>query len=105
MDVIQNIEKNLENCIKENKIFTYDGNKIKCVAFINGFRHDKLPEYKELIRKLGFNYNFEYECYVRQNCQGNCDNCDKDCVGRYRLERNEFIQNLISWKFSNKNQF
>ena len=101
MNIIQNIEENLGSSIKKNKVFTYDGKQIKCVAFMNGFKHEKLFEFKELIKKTGFSYSFEYECYVLQNCNGNCDGCGKDCIGKYRLERNELIQNLISWKFSN----
>jgi hypothetical protein len=91
MNVISTIRQRLENCINENKIFTYDGSHIKAIAFVQGFKHEKLNELKNLIKNKGFEYNFDLGCYTYNDCDG-------DCKDKYRGERDEFIDNLISWK-------
>ena len=96
MDLIKIIRKTFSDCIEENKIFTYDAENLKAVGILNGLKHTRLKDLKDLLRKNGYNYSYVYECYILNS---NSINNFKE----YRNEKDKFIDNLISWKFCQNN--
>ena len=93
LNVIGTIKKTLPKCVEEKKIFTFDGEHIKAIAFIQGLKHRKLDELKKFLKNTGYTYDFVYECYLKNDCIG-------ECLEKYRSEKNEFLNNLITWKVS-----
>ena len=97
MEVINTINKLFADCIAEKKIFLYNSDNIKAVGFLNGLKHEKLKELKDLLKKYDYEYSYVYECYLNKNSR--CNDLEF-----YREEKNDFIESLISWKFG-KNEF
>lgn len=91
LNLIKTIKKSLPNCVEDRKIFTYNGKYLKAIAFVNGLKNKKLDELKKLLKKAGFVYDFMYECYLKN------DGC-WHCVQDYRVEKDEFLENFVSWK-------
>ena len=98
MEVINTINKLFADCIAEKKIFLYESNNIKAVGFLNGLKHEKLKELKDLLKKYGYEYSYVYECYLNKNSE--YKNFES-----YREQKNDFIESLISWKFAISENF
>lgn len=95
LNVINTIKKTLPSCIQQKKIFTFDGVILKVIAFEKGIKHEKLQELKDFLKKAGYVYDFLYECYMKNVCTDNCSY-------EYRKERDEFLNNFVSWKLIGK---
>jgi len=93
------IKTKLPTCVNDGKIFVYDGIYLKAVSFVNGFKHDKLKELKDIIKNNGFNYDFTYECYM--SVGKNAEFSEKEYKD-YRKERDGFINDYLHWKISNE---
>lgn len=74
INVINQIKKTLPKCVDENKIFTYNGTHIKAIAFLKGLKHNKLDELKRFLKDAGYNYDFMYECYFKNDSYNNSSN-------------------------------
>ena len=82
------ISTNLDNDIKGQNIFYFDGLQIKAVAFKQGCKCDCFTIIKREIKKLGYKYDYDYDAYVFKERKNT----------NYREEKNFFIRSLIEWK-------
>ena len=74
--------------IKNNNVFYFNGNQIKAVAFKQGCKCTCISKIKKAIKQWGFEYDYDFDAYVFKD--------KKD--SNYRLEKNLFISSIIEWK-------
>lgn len=91
MESIYNfLTKNLDNHVKKNNVYYFDGEQIKAVAFKQGCKCDCVSKIKEAIKGWGFKYDYDFDAYIFK------DRKDE----KYRSEKNAFISSLINWKIT-----
>jgi hypothetical protein len=93
MNYIRQIQETLKDCIERGKVFIYESNSLKAVAFFNGLKRDDIKDIKKDIKNNGYDYNHHFECYILEDKSIEC-NLIK------RKERDEFINKIISWKMN-----
>jgi hypothetical protein len=82
------ISTNLDDEIKNQNVFYFDGKQIKAVAFKQGCKCDCISKIKKAIKGWGFKYDYDFDAYLYKD--------KKDET--YRIEKNVFISSLIEWK-------
>jgi hypothetical protein len=95
MDILHFVSTTLPNLLKDKKIYVYDGEHIKAVAFIEGCKDNQINEVKDMVRECGYEYDYNYECYLKQ---------DRGMNGAYRKEKDQFLETIINWKLLNVKQ-
>lgn len=93
MEVIDTIQDALHESLDESKYFVFKGEFMRAFAFLQGLKNDEVKELKKLAKEDGFEYDYKYDCYFKKI------NGAHDMTKGYRLEKNEFIEDLIKWKF------
>ena len=93
MKGLDHIRSKFNKAINENKVFVYDGDFIQALAFFQGSNlKEEISQIKEFAKQHGLKYNFNFECYIHT---------DKHDYNKYREEKDEFIDQLVSWKLHN----
>lgn len=88
-DVFQLLNENLDKNIVKDKIFYFEGSQVQAVAFCQGCKCESLKKIKNIIKKWGYKYNYDFDVYIFNKGER---------TDKYRFQRNELISSLIEWK-------
>ena len=94
MNFIEVAQADLLKSLNKDEFFVFNKEHLKALAFLHGVKSDCVEKIKYLGRKHGYEYNYDYDCYMKAD-KSECKN------GQYRREKDEFIDKIIKWKLSN----
>lgn len=88
-NIYKYLSQNLDDEIKKDSIYFFDGKQVKAIAFKQGCKCDCVGKIKSVVKKWGFKYDYDFDAYILKSGDKN---------ETYRTEKNSFISSLIEWK-------